>query len=142
MLATGLLTYAALNAAIGLGTGDMRCGFPAMSETQPALVMSVAPGRPSSDRPDRLPVRMALSMGSSSVGIAAVAQPMGPADAPFVVIAGSPAANIVLQLGLKDDGSASLTIRDLRRGAVKESRTTRVGHCADQDGFFMLFDTF
>jgi len=140
--ATALLTYVALNAGIGLGTGDLHCGFPATSEAEVSLVMDVAPNQSLFGAGDRLPVQMALSTGNADVTIPAVAQPMGPGDAPFVVIAGSPMSNIVFQLGLKDDGSASLTIRDLRRGAANESQVTRLGRCTDQEDFFLLFNTY
>ena len=142
MGATALLTYAALNAGIGLGAGDMHCGFPAMSETQPSLVMEVAPTQSLYGARSTLPVHLALSTGKADVRMSAMAQPLGPNDAPFVVIAGSPAKNVVFQLGLKDDGSASLTIRDLRRGAANESQVTRVGRCSDQENFFLLFNTY
>ena len=142
MGATALLTYVALNASIGLGSGNMHCGFPAHSASEASLAMDVAVRQSLVGATDRLPVHMALSTGSADMKMAAVARPLGPGDAPFVVIAGSPISNVIFQIGLKDNGQASLTIRDLRRGAANEAQTTRVGTCTDQENFFLLFNTY
>jgi len=58
------------------------------------------------------------------------------------MIAGSPMSNVVFQLGLKEDGSASLTIRDSRKGEENAAEVTRIGHCADHENFFLLFTAF
>jgi len=120
----------------------MTCGFPGNAADEPSLVMDVAPNPSLYGTYGAMPVNLELTTGKSDMRMAAVAQPLGPNEAPFVMIAGSPIVNVSFQIGLKDDGSASLTIRDTRKGEMLAAEVTRLGHCSDHENFFLLFNTY
>lgn len=139
MGATAVLLSVALDAGIGLGPPEMICGFPALQANEPPIRMDIARVDSLYGGPGRAPVHLQLSTGASDMRMAAIAQPLGPSSAPFVVIAGSPLTDIHFQLGLKGDGSAELTIRDDRYGDPAE--VTRIGQCTDHENFFLSFES-
>ena len=138
--ATALLFSAALDAAIGLGPKELQCGFPSARFGEPSITLDVELVGSLYGGPGAAPVHLQLTTGTSDMRMAALAQPLGPSYAPFVVIAGSPMANIHFQIGLKGDGSASLTIRDTRDGTENASEVTRIGRCLDHESFFLSLE--
>lgn len=137
MGATAVLMSVALNAGIGLGPPEMQCGFPAAMQDEPPIQMDIELVGSLYGGPGAVPVHLELSTGANDLRMAALAQPLGPANAPFVMIAGSPMHDVHFQLGLKGDGSASLTIRDSRRGDELAAEVTRLGFCHDHESFFL-----
>lgn len=138
--ATALLTLAAVDAAIGLGPAELQCGFPAELSGEPSIIMDIEPVASLYGAPGSVPVHLELSTGANDMRMAAVAQPLGPMDAPFVLIAGSPMVDIHFSLGVKGDGSASLTIRDTRRGQDNAAEVTRLGKCLHHENFFLMLE--
>ena len=118
----------------------MQCGFPALTNREPTIVMDIEMASTLYGGPGALPVHLELSTGANDMRMAALAQPLGPANDQTVLINGSPLNNIHFSLGLKGDGTASLTIRDTRSGSDAANEVTRLGHCWDHENFFLIFE--
>ncbi len=142
MGASAILLSVALNPGIGLGPPEMQCGFPAILAGEPSISMEIALASSLNASPGARPVHLELSTGTNDMRMAGVVQPLGPIQAPILMFAGSPMVNIHFSVGLNGDGSASLTIRDSRRGDAQIAEVTRMGRCQDHETFFMMFDGF
>jgi hypothetical protein len=128
----------ALDSANIADPSAMACGFPSVSQEEPAIAMEIAQNESLTNIPGTLGVTMRLNTGARLAGVAQ-AIPMG--GTPGVVIAVSPANQVFYTLSLQSDGSAALNIRDMR-SAKRIFEVTREGTCRAHEDLMRLVQVY
>ena len=136
---TSAIIAVALSPHDGLGPSAIQCGFPAEFQDEPSISMDIATTSSLFAAPGTLPVHMELSTGANDMRMTGILQPLSVEQKPVLLVAGSPMVNIHFSVGLNGDGSASLTIRDARRGPDHVTEVIRLGSCQDHESFFMRY---
>ena len=128
MGAVSILILAALNAAPPVGASAMECGFPSIRTDEPAIHAKIAISQDIYNIPGTVGVQIVLNSGAR---LPARAQYIGTPDQSTIMIAGSPIDRVYYTIALHSDGTAALTIQDLRQETGPNPQVTRRGTCRD-----------
>jgi hypothetical protein len=138
MGAVTLLVLTALGAGSVNDPAAMACGFPSVRQGEPAIQVEIAQSHDIFLYPGYVSVQISLSTGAQ---LSARAQSIGTPGQSAMMIAGSPIDQVYYTIALSSDGSAALSIRDLRFGDGQAREVTRHGSCSDHQRLLDLVQT-
>ena len=139
MGAVSVLILAALDAAPTGGAAAMECGFPSVRTDEPAIHAEIAISQDIYSIPGIIGVQIVLNAGAR---LAARAQYIGTQGQSTIMIAGSPVDRIYYTIALHSDGTAALTIQDMRQETGPNPGVTRRGTCRNHQALMERVQTY
>lgn len=124
---TKALIVSMIMEALASDTAAIKCEFPAESNTQKAISVTLEPRPSLKDQPGLFRVMMDLN---GAVSVRAAAQPITSTDDRDVLVRGVTARKSIYTIGLREDGVAALNMK------TKSADTTRVGACRNFETHF------